>query len=177
MVKNNTTTTTQENKTSEEKATKEVILVEDCSNACELVKVIDGDYEAAAEGMYDHVWPQECTEHYGVSAYEVGDVTIKGTDYADIHDNADPIKRLTVTVHPAEPHCEHPEGHNWTATHEVEGGLPSNPGVFSNGITYAIDQHCTRCPHTKSESRDDDWRITIEYGTGDHEFGTEEYRE
>ena len=59
------------------------------------------------------------------------------------------IESYSGYINTPEPECEHPAGHDWTATYDIEGGLESNPGVFVCGPGLAIKVHCTRCNHTR----------------------------
>ena len=75
-------------------------------------------------------------------------------------------------VDEAEPDCRqspyhdpHPNGHDWTATRAVEGGLEENPGVFGNGGGVVIHTHCTRCPATRTE---DTWATDPSDGSQGH---------
>ena len=60
----------------------------------------------------------------------------------DADDDAEPIERVDVEIHPKEPDADH--AHEWDAHHTIEGGDPANPGVFGSpsGGGVVITYHC-----------------------------------
>ena len=80
----------------------------------------------------------------------------------------------TVTVHPSEPQCDSEEGHDWTATHEIEGGLEENPGVFGHNGGVTISEHCTRCDWHKETDTWAQRRDTGEQGHTSIKYGRRE---
>ena len=76
-------------------------------------------------------------------------------------------------VNEPEPACPSETGrHDWIATHEVEGGLRGNPGVFGHGGGLDIHDHCSRCDATRHI---DTWATDPGDGSQGHtvvEYGT-----
>lgn len=52
---------------------------------------------------------------------------------------------LEIFVNPTEPECSGADGHNWTAPHELVGGLKENPGVGGHGAGLRIHEVCSHC--------------------------------
>ena len=76
-----------------------------------------------------------------------------------------------------EPPCRYTAGHDWIATHDIEGGLKENPGVIGNGGGVIIREHCTRCDCTRTTNTWDrnpidgtQGHTTVEYGTRGGDF-------
>ena len=57
------------------------------------------------------------------------------------------------------------DDHEFISTHEVEGGLKENPGVFGNGGGVIINEHCKFCSVTR---RKDTWATNPDDGTQGH---------
>ena len=71
-----------------------------------------------------------------------------------------------VECHPDAPDCiDCRDEHEFVSTHEVEGGLVENPGVWGNGGGVIIHEHCKYCKVTLHK---DTWATNPENGTQGH---------
>ena len=72
----------------------------------------------------------------------------------DEDEDAEPIERVDVEIHPPEPTADH--AHEWDAHHTIEGGNPPNPGVFGSpsGGGVVITYHCRHAGCVAVRKRD-----------------------
>ncbi len=62
-----------------------------------------------------------------------------------LDEDGDSVDRIVIAIDPSAPRCGSGEKHNWTAPHEIVGGLEENPGVFGSGGGVKIHEACSHC--------------------------------
>ena len=100
----------------------------------------DGNAELEIEAADSEAAAQEYVDG-GDWGSPLSTVWVNVTVWADDPDDAETFK---VAVDPEEPECSEDE-HNWTAPHDLVGGLESNPGVFGHGGGVIIVEVCSHC--------------------------------
>ena len=84
----------------------------------------------------------------------------EGNQYLEcsIHHLTDRFGRYIESVYHmipgVEPPCSGAKKHEWVATHEKEGGLKTNPGVWVEDNVIHKLKHCTHCTLFWEESND-----------------------